>query len=90
MMSHVKTPSDLFSFSHVRNAGRLEDERLGALRDAISSSKGIKGTVGEQVTDTMAGENVEAITTEVRERLVTTDVPPHIGIGLPMSNIYAR
>jgi pyruvate dehydrogenase kinase 2/3/4 len=84
MNPHVQTPSDLFSFSHVRNAGRLEDVRLGALRNAILSSRGIKGTVGEQVLI----ENPDDVSREVRER-VSTEIPPRIGIGLPMSNIYA-
>jgi pyruvate dehydrogenase kinase 2/3/4 len=29
----LKTPSDLFSFSHIRNATRLEDYRLGAQKE---------------------------------------------------------
>lgn len=51
----------------MRNATRLDDSRLGALRTASASAKGIRGTVEEQ-----------------------EPVPvPTIGIGLPMSNIYA-
>jgi len=84
---HVQQPSDLFSFSHVRNAGRLEDVRLGALRTAISSSKGIKGTVGEQVTDTLEGDS-DVASREFQGR-ISPQTTPRIGIGLPMSNIYA-
>lgn len=84
---HVQDPADLFSFSHIRNAGRLEDVRLDALRIAISSSKGIKGTVGEQVTE-MVEEDAETVSREVQDR-VSTPNHPRIGIGLPMSNIYA-
>ena len=87
MNTHVQSPSDLFSFSHVRNTGRLEDVRIGALRHAISSAKGIKGTVGEQVAEDPPeeprGESLD-VSREIRER-----TPRRIGIGLPMSNIYA-
>jgi pyruvate dehydrogenase kinase 2/3/4 len=86
--THVQNPSDLFSFSHVRNTGRLEDVRIGALRHAISSSKGIKGTVSEQVTELSLESSLD-VRREVRERVVSLETPPRIGIGLPMSNIYA-
>lgn len=77
----IKAPADLFSFSHVRNATRLEDARLGALRTVSSSSKGMKATVDEQLYAV--------------NRAATEDTPdrsaphPRIGIGLPMSNIFA-
>lgn len=86
--THIQTPSDLFSFSHVRNTGRVEDVRIGALRHAISSSKGIKGTVGEQMAETSPGLFLD-VSREVREHVVSSETPPRIGIGLPMSNIYA-
>lgn len=74
--NHVKTPADLFSFSHLRNAARLDDSRLGALRTASMREEGFRGTVDEQV-----GRWQKA-----REQ----DAANHrIGIGLPMSNIYA-
>ncbi|KAG6881016.1 hypothetical protein C0992_002075, partial [Termitomyces sp. T32_za158] len=47
--NQIESPSDLFSFSHVRNATRLEDSRIGALRTFSSSPQGIRATVGEQV-----------------------------------------
>ncbi|KAF8529037.1 branched-chain alpha-ketoacid dehydrogenase [Hysterangium stoloniferum] len=81
---YVQAPSDLFSFSHLRNAGRLEDVRLIALRDAISNSRGIKGTVGEQVAKLPVD-----VSSELRERVGSTENLPHIGIGLPMSNVFA-
>ena len=43
----VNNPSDLFSFSHIRNASRLENSRLGALRTA--SEEGLRATVDEQL-----------------------------------------
>src|SRR5258708_39042131 len=50
---YVSDPANLYSFSHLRNAARLESERLGALRDAVHASsrpkRGIVGTIGEQL-----------------------------------------
>ncbi|KAI0771640.1 alpha-ketoacid dehydrogenase kinase N-terminal domain-containing protein [Trametes elegans] len=78
----IQSPSDLFSFSHVRNATRLADARLGALRTL--SQQGMTATVSEQIGQWQAESERDA------------DVPavgvnphPRIGIGLPMSNIYA-
>ncbi|KAJ2922092.1 hypothetical protein H1R20_g15001, partial [Candolleomyces eurysporus] len=45
--SIVTNPADLCSFSHIRNASRLETDRIGALRTA--SEKGVWATVQEQV-----------------------------------------
>ncbi|KAG6831603.1 hypothetical protein H0H92_009076 [Tricholoma furcatifolium] len=92
--NQIKTPSDLFSFSHIRNATRLEDSRIGALRTVSSSTQGIRATVGEQV-----GRWQKGITEEVKDAIPSASrnpedeagVGPHsrIGIGLPMSNIFA-
>lgn len=74
----IQSPSALFSFSHVRNATRMDDDRLGALRTA--SSRGVKATVAEQVGSRQANDpETEA------------GIAPHqrIGLGLPMSNIFA-
>jgi len=92
MNSNISTPSDLFSFSHVRNATRLDDARLGALRTISSSSRGMKATVDEQVNTwrrLSAGLSTSDTSTESPEQ--TAGVAPHlrIGIGLPMSNIFA-
>ncbi|KIJ56689.1 hypothetical protein M422DRAFT_149954 [Sphaerobolus stellatus SS14] len=87
---YVNNPADLFSFSHHRNAGRLEEVRLEALRQAVSSAKGIKGTVGEQITQESKSNSVDAAAElEIRERVSLSETPPRLGIGLPMSNIYA-
>lgn len=69
------TPEDLFSFSHARNATRLDNTRLSALRDV--SLAGVKGTVEEQIAkwgSPTLSPNVNV---------------SRIGIGLPMSNIFA-
>ncbi|KAI0719543.1 alpha-ketoacid dehydrogenase kinase N-terminal domain-containing protein [Cerioporus squamosus] len=80
--SEIKSPSDLFSFSHVRNATRLADSRLNALRTVSSSSRGMRATVSEQVGDWQADTKNDVPADSV-------DPHPRIGIGLPMSNIYA-
>ena len=81
----VSSPADLFSFSHVRNATRLEDSRLGALRTASLSKQGLRATVDEQVgmwQDARAQSDSGSLKySEALHR--------RIGIGLPMSYIYA-
>lgn len=73
----MSAPEDLYSFSHVRNRSRLEGERLGALRDINYSGRGITATFAEQLADITP----------------TGAANPHklgrMGLGLPMSNIYA-
>ena len=66
----------------MRNATRLTDARLGALRTASLSTRGVTATVSEQVN----GWNPTP-TEDVSADIV--DPHPRIGIGLPMSNIYA-
>lgn len=124
----VQNAADLFSFSHLRNATRLEDERLGALRSAgATRGSGLFGfgTVAEQLARffPQAGKSISGaevnvgvgainrkltsnpvghtITNpeEVSEQLtkyndvessISASAPPiRIGLGLPMSNIYA-
>ncbi|KAJ6515867.1 branched-chain alpha-ketoacid dehydrogenase [Mycena sanguinolenta] len=87
----VKTPSDLFSFSHLRNAARLQNSRIGALRTLSSSPLGMRATVDEQVDrwqQTLASGNHSNDFTDPE---MEAGVGPHprIGIGLPMSNIFA-
>ncbi|KAJ7179112.1 hypothetical protein C8R46DRAFT_1072493 [Mycena filopes] len=88
--TRVKKPSDLFSFSHIRNAARLQNSRIGALRTVSSSPHGMRATVDEQVDrwqQNLANDpegNCVDLETDA-------GVAPHprIGIGLPMSNIFA-
>ncbi|PAV20924.1 alpha-ketoacid dehydrogenase kinase [Pyrrhoderma noxium] len=79
------SPSDLFSFSHVRNTTRLESSRIGALKSASSRPQGMKATVGEQVT---AWEK-ERKNEETPESKAGVGRHTRMGIGLPMSNIFA-
>ncbi|OCH94093.1 alpha-ketoacid dehydrogenase kinase [Obba rivulosa] len=80
----IQSPSDLFSFSHIRNATRLHDARLGALRTISTSSRGMTATVDEQLKLLQSG-------TGYADPEQEAGVMPHprIGIGLPMSNIFA-
>ncbi|KIK98040.1 hypothetical protein PAXRUDRAFT_824312 [Paxillus rubicundulus Ve08.2h10] len=83
----IQSASDLFSFSHIRNATRMDDNRLGALRTA--SSRGVKATVAEQVGGLQANETERVQVGKDPER--EAGIAPHqrIGLGLPMSNIFA-
>jgi pyruvate dehydrogenase kinase 2/3/4 len=65
---------DLFSFSHTRNSSRLEGSRLGALKSATSRTRGLLGTLKEQI--------------DLKPETAASH--PQLGIGLPMSNIYAK
>jgi pyruvate dehydrogenase kinase 2/3/4 len=87
----VQSPSDLFSFSHVRNATRLEDSRLGALRSVSSSSRGMMATVAEQL-NTRPRQRAAPYHDSEPDTERTGGLGRHmrIGIGLPMSNIYAK
>jgi hypothetical protein len=87
LSASIQSPSDLFSFSHIRNATRMDDNRLGALRSA--SSRGVRATVAEQVGGWQANETERAQVGNDPER--EAGIAPHqrIGLGLPMSNIFA-
>ncbi|KAJ7908337.1 alpha-ketoacid dehydrogenase kinase [Mycena leptocephala] len=95
-LSHtmVKTPSDLFSFSHIRNAARLQNSRIGALRTVSSSPHGMRATVDEQVgrwQQNLANGNFPDNNAKGVDPEMEAGIAPHprIGIGLPMSNIFA-
>ena len=90
----IKTPSDLFSFSHIRNATRMEDGRLVALRTVSSRPEGVRATVSEQVGrwQNTQHNHVEHKTENAGngpEKEAGVGPHPRIGIGLPMSNIFA-
>ncbi|KAJ3722915.1 alpha-ketoacid dehydrogenase kinase N-terminal domain-containing protein [Lentinula raphanica] len=81
LQSQVQNPSDLFSFSHIRNSARMEHSRLLSLRTASSYSRGVWATVNEQVESWKRSSDPEK----------EAGVGKHtrMGIGLPMSNIFA-
>lgn len=105
----IPDPTSLYSFSHLRNAARLESERLVALRDAVDAGsrlkRGIVGTLGEQLKRLLpvdkAGPTVarrDGLTSstlsgeagsEKQGGRVRTYSRERIGLGLPLSNIYA-
>ncbi|KLO14956.1 alpha-ketoacid dehydrogenase kinase [Schizopora paradoxa] len=76
----ISSPSDLFSFSATRNMMRMEDDRIEALRKTILSPHGMRATVDEQL---------ERWHERDPENVASTGPLPRLGIGLPMSNIFA-
>jgi pyruvate dehydrogenase kinase 2/3/4 len=87
----IQTPSDLFSFSHIRNSTRMENARIGALRTASLSQLGVKATVDEQVRTWRQQYKNQPKPVAVRDPEQEAGISAHqrIGIGLPMSNIFA-
>jgi pyruvate dehydrogenase kinase 2/3/4 len=93
----IQTPSDLFSFSHIRNSTRMENSRIGALRMASLSQLGFKATVDEQVRtwqqqqQQYKNQPKPAAVPQHSNPEQDAGISPHprIGIGLPMSNIFA-
>ncbi|KAF8897559.1 hypothetical protein BD779DRAFT_386535 [Infundibulicybe gibba] len=72
--NRIRKPTDLFSFSHIRNANRMEGSRLGALRTWQSKQSNPSNSAPPNDPERQAGIGPH----------------PRIGIGLPMSNIYAN
>jgi pyruvate dehydrogenase kinase 2/3/4 len=62
----------------------MENSRIGALRSASSSDKGVRATVAEQVDRWNHVKSDEA-----KDKVASNEPHPRIGIGLPMSNIFA-
>lgn len=93
MNPQIRSPSDLFSFSHIRNASRLEQDSLGLLRTASASPAGMRATVDELVSRWKdEWEQREDGTPLKIDPDLKSGVGPHprLGIGLAMSNIFAR
>lgn len=85
-------PSNLFSFSHLRNAARMNEDRLSALHRV--TARGFPITVVDQMTRWRAGQQQQleqknhsqgANASSEKEEGVN-----RMGLGLPLSNIYAR
>ncbi|KIM25189.1 hypothetical protein M408DRAFT_331297 [Serendipita vermifera MAFF 305830] len=85
MLQESQTPSDLFSFSHHRNNTRLNDDRLGALQHFSRRKGGLRGTVDE----TIANPGLTSQRLDSAEVISEIVAPRQMGIGLPLSNIYA-
>ncbi|EJD53745.1 atypical/PDHK/BCKDK protein kinase, partial [Auricularia subglabra TFB-10046 SS5] len=86
LSSDIHQPSDLFSFSHTRNATRMESGRLQVLR-AVSENGGISATIDEQVERWKKATERKSKEASQHWR---QDIHPRIGLGLPMSNVFAR
>lgn len=83
LSSEIHQPTDLFSFSHTRNATRTDSSRLQSLRDVMANEGGLNATVEEQVSRwTRFSEDAS--------KNLRQDIHPRIGLGLPMSNVFAR
>lgn len=91
----VKDPKDLYSFSHLRNATRLEDDRIGALRSAGSTPSNrlfVFGTVAEQLARLLPNvqeRTADSGNTSFSRPAARPPIAARIGLGLPLSNIYA-
>lgn len=89
----ICTPSDLFSFSHIRNASRLEQDNLGTLRTVCASPTGMRATVEELVQrwkDEWPRVENETVLQNNSERKSGSVHRPRLGIGLALCNIFAR
>ncbi|KAI0046063.1 alpha-ketoacid dehydrogenase kinase [Auriscalpium vulgare] len=84
----LKSPSDLFSFSHLRNATRMEHSRLGSLRSASSHPAGMRATVEELVQRWQQEQRQQTEDVSVAVKKLETEAG--VGIGLAMSYIFAR
>lgn len=89
----ICTPSDLFSFSHIRNASRLEQDHLRPLRTVCASPTGMRATVEELVQrwkDEWPRVEDGTALRNSSERKSGSVHRPRLGIGLAMCNIFAR
>jgi len=73
----------------VRNAARLDNSRIGALRTASASERGLRATVDEQVGQWQKVQELYASRSMSNGTAMQQVLHPRIGIGLPMSYIYA-
>lgn len=93
MNLQIHSPSDLFSFSHVRNASRLEQDNLGPLRSASASPTGMRATVDELASrwkdEWRQREDGTSLKNDPELKSGMGNYP-RLGIGLAMSNIFAR
>nr|GAT59448.1 alpha-ketoacid dehydrogenase kinase N-terminal domain-containing protein [Mycena chlorophos] len=90
-LATVKTPSDLFSFSHLRNATRMENSQINALRNASTNPLGMRATVTEQVDRWQQDvpSTLDPVDPEFDPEVQAGVGHAKVGIGLPMSNIFA-
>ncbi|KZW04069.1 alpha-ketoacid dehydrogenase kinase [Exidia glandulosa HHB12029] len=87
LTTDIRQPTDLFSFSHTRNATRMASTRLQSLRDVVEYQGGVNATIEEQV---QRWKRLAEIKSEEASKNWRQDIHPRIGLGLPMSNVFAR
>lgn len=83
VIPQISSPTDLFSFSHSRNTMRLDTDRIGALKSISTSPQGMRATVDEQIDAWKSKQTYDP------EKKAGVGKHTRIGIGLPMSNIFA-
>jgi len=81
-------PSNLFSFSHLRNATRMNEDRLSALHRM--TAHGFPITVADQITRWKAGQQQQLQNSQGAVASSEEEGVNRMGLGLPLSNIYAR
>lgn len=85
MHPEISSSSDVLSFSHVKNTTRLDTSRITALRSVSSRPRGMQATVHEQVE----AWKDESDCLNTPEQRAGVGAHTRVGIGLPMSNIFA-
>jgi pyruvate dehydrogenase kinase 2/3/4 len=86
MLLDSQTPSDLFSFSHHRNTTRMSGDVIDALQDLSRRKGGLMGKVSERL---LPIKNEEVSPSVQQEGYKPTTQRQRMGLGLPLSNIYA-
>ena len=85
MQPEISSPSDLLSFFHARSRTRPDSSRISALKSVSSRPQGMRATVSEQI-ESWKEDNGGP---KSPERKAGVGVHTRLGIGLPMSNIFA-
>jgi len=86
-------PSNLFSFSHLRNAARMNEDRLSALHRMTAD--GFPITIADQMTRWKAGQQQQLEQQRSQSHGANWSNKEEngmnrMGLGLPLGNIYAR
>jgi hypothetical protein len=86
-------PTSLFSFSHLRNATRMHEDRLSALHRMTAD--GFPITVDDRMTRWKAGQQQQLEQQRNHSQGANASSEEaegvnRMGLGLPLSNIYAR
>ncbi|PVF94765.1 alpha-ketoacid dehydrogenase kinase [Serendipita vermifera] len=85
MLLESQIPSDLFSFSHHRNTTRMSDDRIDALQHLSRRKEGLMGKVSERLLPKSEDSSLAL----QKDSQKPTTQRQRMGLGLPLSNIYA-